>query len=227
MLWLMVWPLIVALIVWVTLGVLYWSQAAAWLQAELQQSAAYQWTVSTWPFSLIAAWLGWLLLLLLFVPLVLVTTVLIIGVVSMPVMVRHVSERDYPALERRKGGSFAGSLWNAIAGLFLFLLLLLVTAPLWLVPPLWPFLPLLLLGFLNQRVFRYDALAEHASRAELVEVIRRWRGEMFLLGVVLALIGHIPLLGLFMPVFAGLAYIHYCLDRLGQVRGEAGALGRT
>jgi hypothetical protein len=88
---------------------------------------------------------------------------------------------------------------------------------------LWPILPLLLLGFLNQRVFRYDALAEHASRSELREVIRRWWGEMLLLGVALALVGHIPLVGLAMPVYAGLVFVHYCLGRLRELRGAGGA----
>jgi CysZ protein len=222
MLWLMIWPVVIALAVWATLASLYWNEVAGWVQTELQRSAVYNWTTSTWPFTLLAAALGWLLALLVFVPLVLVTAVLIIGMVSMPIMVRHVANRDYPALERRRGGSVAGSVGNAVAGLALFLALALVTLPLWLVPPLWPFLPLLPLGFLNQRVFRYDALAEHASKAEIAVVIRRWRGEMFLLGVVLALAGHVPVLGLFMPVYAGLAYIHYCLTRLAQVRGGDG-----
>jgi CysZ protein len=221
MLWLMVWPLLVALAVWITLAVLYWNQVAAWTLAELQRAGVYDWTASTWPFTVFAAALGWVLGLLVFVPLVLVTAVLIIGVVSMPVMVRHVAERDYAALERRRGGGFAGSVGNAVFGLLAFVGLGLVTLPLWLVPPLWPFLPLLLLGYLNQRVFRYDALAEHASRAEIAEVVRRWRGEMFLLGVVLALAGHIPVLGLLMPVYAGLAYIHYCLGRLAQLRAAS------
>jgi CysZ protein len=223
MLWLMVWPLVIAIALWATLGFLYWSEVAGWVHSELQRSAAYDWTLSTWPFTVLAAALGWLLGLLVFVPLVLVTAVLIIGVVSMPVMVRHVADRDYPALERRRGGGFAGSVGNAVAGLVVFLALALVTLPLWLVPALWPFLPLLLVGYLNQRVFRYDALAEHGSRTEIAGVIRRWRAEMFLLGVVLALAGHVPVLGLFMPVYAGLAYIHYGLSRLEQLR--AGATG--
>ena len=218
MLWLMVWPLLVALVIWITLALLYWSQVATWAQAELQRYGVYDWTASTWPFTLLAAVLGWVLGLLVFVPLVLVTAVLIIGIFSMPAMVRHVADRDYPGLERRRGGTFAGSLANAAAALLVFLALALVTLPLWLAPPLWPFLPLLLLGYLNQRVFRYDALAEHASAAEIAEVVRRWRGDLFLLGIVLALAGHIPVVGLLMPVYAGLAYIHYCLGRLAQLR---------
>src|SRR5712691_4851195 len=140
MLWLMVWPVIVALTICVTLAALYWSEAARWINVHLHQWPAYEWAVSIWPLTLIAAWFGWLLLLLLFVPAVLITAVLIISVVSMPAMAAHVGERDYPGLARRKGGTFAGSLWNALAALMLFALLFAVSLPLWLVPLLWPVL---------------------------------------------------------------------------------------
>lgn len=220
MLWLMVWPVLVALVLWVTLAALYWSEAARWIDLQLHQWAAYEWAVSTWPITLVAAWFGWLLLLFVLVPAVLITAVLIISVVSMPAMVTHVAGREYPGLERKKGGTFAGSLWNAIASLLLFSLLFAVTLPLWLIPLLWPVLPVALFGYFNQRVFRYDALAEHGTSAEIVDLIRRSRGELFALGVALALIGHIPLLGLVMPVYGGLVFIHYALARLGEVRGE-------
>jgi len=220
MLWLAVWPMLVALVIWVTLAALYWSEAAKWVELQLQQWPAYEWAVSTWPLALVAAWLGWLMLLFMFVPAVLITAVLIVSIVSMPAMVAHVAKQDYRGLEARKGGTFAGSLWNAAASLVLFALLFAVTLPLWLVPLLWPVLPLALFGYFNQRVFRYDALAEHATSAEIGEVIRRSRGEFFVLGVALALIGHIPLVGLVMPVYGGLVFVHYALARLGDLRTE-------
>jgi hypothetical protein len=220
MLWLMVWPVIVALVIWATLAVLYWGEAAQWMAAQLHQWPPYEWAVSIWPLTLIAAWFGWLLLLLLFVPVVLITAVMIISVASMPAMVVHVGRRDYPGLARQKGGTVAGSIWNAVASLALFALLLAVSLPLWLVPLLWPVLPILLFGYFNQRVFRYDALAEHGTAAEIAEIVRRHRGELFLLGAMLALIGHVPVLGLFMPVYGGLAFIHYGLERLGELRSE-------
>jgi len=220
MLWLMVWPVIVALVIWVTLAVFYWGEAAQWIAAQLHQWPPYEWAVSVWPLTLIAAWVGWILLLLLFVPVVLITAVLIISVVSMPAMAAHVGGRAYPGLAPRKGGTFAGSLWNALAALMLFALLFAVSLPLWLVPLLWPVLPVALFGYFNQRVFRYDALAEHATAAEIAEIVRRHRGELFLLGVALALIGHVPVLGLLMPVYGGLAFIHYGLERLGELRSE-------
>lgn len=220
MLWLMVWPVVVALAIWVTLAALYWSEAAKWIDFQMQQWPFFEWAISIWPMTLIAAWFGWLLLALVFVPAVLITAVLIISIVSMPAMVAHVGERDYPGLTRRKGGTLVGSIWNAVAALVVLALLFALSLPLWLIPLLWPVLPVLLFGYFNQRVFRYDALAEHGAMPEIAETIRRSRGELFLLGVALALIGHIPFVGFFMPVYGGLAFIHYGLGRLGELRGE-------
>ena len=149
------------------------------------------------------------------------TATVIIGVVAMPAMVKHVAAADYPALERRHGGTFAGSVWNAVAALVVFVVLSLLSLPLWFVPLFWPILPVLLFAYLNQRVFRYDAVAEHASGDEMRELFRRYGKHLYLLGIILSLIAHIPLVGFFIPVIAGLAFIHYSLDRLGDLRRGA------
>ena len=220
MLLLMLWPVAIALGLWLGLAFAFWSQAAAWLQLQFEQSAVIGWAITVWPLTLIATHLAWILLVILFLPLVLVTAVLIIGVFAMPAMVKHVAERDYSQLELRRGGTFAGSVWNGALALAWLGLLVLLSLPLWLFPPLWPALSILLFAYLNQRVYRYDALADHASAWEMQTLIRRHRGELFLLGVALALFGLIPLLGFFAPVYGGLAFIHYCLARLAQLREE-------
>src|SRR5258705_2176557 len=89
MLWLMVWPVLVALGIWVTLAALYWSQAARWIDFQLHQWPVYEWAVSIWPLTLVAAWFGWLLLLLLFVPVVLITAALVLTHASIPADARH------------------------------------------------------------------------------------------------------------------------------------------
>ena len=227
MLLLMLWPLLVAAALWLALAYAFWSQAAAWLQLQFEQSAVIAWAISVWPLTLIATHLAWVLLVLLFVPLVLVTAVLIIGIFAMPAMVKHVAERDYPGIEARRGGTFAGSVWNGLAALLWLVAIALFTLPLWFFPPLWPVLPLLLFAFLNQRVYRYDALAEHASGREMDALIRRHRLQLLLLGAALALFGMIPVIGFFAPVYGGLAFIHYCLARLAQLRAGAGRKSMT
>lgn len=217
---LMLWPVLVALLLWLGLAFAFSSHLAAWLQLQFDQTAAIRWAISVWPLSLIATHLAWILLALLFIPLVLTTAVLIIGVFAMPAMVGQVAGRAYPELARKHGGTIAGGLWNSVAALFWLVLLVLLSLPLWFIPLLWPVLPIVLFGYLNQRVFRYDALAEHATRLEMETIFRRHRRELFLLGMVLALFGLIPLLGFFEPVYGGLAFIHYSLARLAQLRDE-------
>jgi len=86
-------------------------------------------------------------------------------------------------------------------------------------PPLWPAIPVVIFGWVNQRVLRYDALAEHASAEEMTRIFREQRWTMYLLGVVLALVAYIPFVGLFAPVVFGLAFIHYLLEALQRSRG--------
>src|SRR5437763_17222220 len=107
MLWLMVWPVIVALVLWVTLAVLYWGEAAQWIAAQMHHWPAYDWAVSVWPLKLVAAWFGWMLLLVLFVPAVLIRAVVNISIVSIPAVVDHVVGRDLPGPVRRQGGTLA------------------------------------------------------------------------------------------------------------------------
>ena len=219
MIWLVVWPIGVSLVVWVVVAVIFGEDAVAWLATTLSDSTVGQWIARWLPVREITGGLGWVLLVVLLVPLVLATASLIIGFVSMPMMVEHVAARSYPTLERRRGGTLAGGVWNALLAVGVFVGLGLLSLPLWLVPPLWPVLAALLMGYLNQRLFRYDALAEHAAGDEMRALIARNRRELFGLGVLVSLLSYIPFAGLAVPVAAGLAFIHYCLRRLSVLRG--------
>ena len=154
----------------------------------------------------------------LFVPVTLVTALGFISVVGMPMMARHVAARDYADVLRRRGGSFAGSLGNSLKAVFWFLLLAITTFPLWFVPLVGLFIPSFLLGRLNARVLRYDALAEHAAADELGRLAvapgMRW-GWLGFLG---ALMNLIPFFWFFSTTITGLAFIHYALDALRRER---------
>lgn len=219
MVWLVVWPIGVSLVLWIVLAAFFGDDAVAWLSTTLADSTIGQWVGRWLPVREVTGGLGWVLLIVLLVPLVLATASVIIGVVSMPAMVEHVAGRGYPELERLHGGTLAGSVWNAVLAVAVFLGLGVLSLPLWLVPPLWPVLAALLMGYLNQRLFRYDALAEHAGAGEMRDFFKRYRRELFGLGVLVSLLSYIPFAGLVVPVAAGLAFIHYCLARLAASRG--------
>ena len=133
-------------------------------------------------------------------------------------MVPWVAERRFPGLERRRGGTAAGSVLNAVTTVVVFGVLWVLTLPLWFTGVGALVLPPLLSAYLNQRLFRYDALAEHASAEEYREVVARAKGRLFLLGLLLAACYYIPLLNLTAPVLSALAFTHLCLAELAQLR---------
>ena len=223
--WLLIWPLGLSLLLWIVVALLYADDVVLWLSSAMLATPLGHLLDQWLPVAAIALGLGWLLIPALLVPLVLITTSLVIGFAGMPTLIAQVAPQRYPNLERRRGGTLAGSIWNAVVAVVVFVIVALVTAPLWLLPQLWPVLAALLLGYLNQRLFRYDALAEHASAEELREICRRHRWPLFALGALVSLFSYLPFAGLLVPVVAGLAFIHFSLARLAELRGERGDSG--
>lgn len=220
MLWLMLWPMLVSLALWGTAALILWTRLALWIAGVLSR-----WLESTsaflhMDFSNAALVAANVLLFLFFVPLVYLTALFILGLFGMQKMVDHVASRSFPQLERRRGGGMAGSVWNAVAALLGMIGLAFITLPMWLVPPLWPAIPLVILGWGNQRLLRYDALSEHADGQEMKEVFRRRRGGLYLLGLLLAIVVYVPILGFFAPVLFGLGFIRYLLGALQDLREQ-------
>lgn len=220
MLWLMLWPALVALALWGVVAVVFWAELVVMLAELLRVWLSTATFFIDWDASDTALVAAKILILIAIVPLVQVTALFILGIFGMPAMVDYVAGRTYPALERRRGGSFAGSVWNGVAALGGLAGLFLLSIPLWVFPPLWPVIPVAILAWVNQRVLRYDALAEHADAGELERIFRRERGPLYLLGVFLALIAYVPLVGFFAPVLFGLAFIHYLLGVLEHERRQ-------
>jgi len=217
MLWLMIWPMLVSLALWGSVALVMWTRLALWL-AELLN----QWALGVVRLELgqLALFLANVVLLLLFVPLVYLTALFIIGAFGMQKMVEHVATRSFPHLERRHGGTTAGSVWNALVTFFGMLLLFAISLPLWLIPVLWPVITLAILTWVNQRLLRYDALAEHADAAEMKRVFREQRGPLLMLGFLLALAAYVPFVGFLGPVVFGLAFIRYLLGALESIRPD-------
>ena len=218
MLWLMLWPMLVSLAVWGTVAIVLWVRTALWLAGLIQQLLQSVPGVAAFDLASAALIAAHVLLFLAFVPLVYLTALFILGIFGMQAMVDHVARRAYPTLERRRGGSTAGSVWNGFVALAGMLLLFLVSLPLWLAPPLWPVLAVAILGWGNQRLLRYDALAEHVEPGEMQRVFDGRRPRLYAMGVLLALTAYIPFVGFLAPVAFGLAFIHYLLGALAAER---------
>ncbi len=218
MLWLMIWPVLTALLLWGLAAFLYWMRVALWVAGHFRQwieSGVFFVRFDGGDALLLAAHI---ILVLLFVPAVYLTALLILSIFGMTQMVEHVATRRFPQLARRHGGGIAGSVWNGIVALAGMLLLAIITLPLWVIPPLWPLIPLAIFAWVNQRVLRYDALAEHASAEEMNGIIAGQRKSLYILGLLFALLAYVPLVGFIAPVLFGLAFIHLLLAELEAMR---------
>jgi hypothetical protein len=161
----------------------------------------------------------------------------------MPAVVRHVSRRQYPDLEKKQGGSLLGSLGVNLFAMLVFVVLWLVSLPLYALPPLALVAQALLWGWLTTKVMSYDALAEHASVDERHELVRRHRWPLLAIGTLSGLAGALPGIAwlggalisvVLFPVlaivsiwlyivifmFTGLWFQYYCLQALADLRAK-------
>ena len=214
-------PPLVALLACAGLAWLLWDDWARWVADWIATSRWLTWVGLigvTWVF----VWASSIAAVALLLLIGLITAVLVTELVAMPVVVPWVGERRFPGLERRKGGTAAGSVLNAAVAIGVFAVLWVVTLPLWFTGLGALVLPPVLSAYLNQRLFRYDALAEHGSAEEMRTVIARAQSRMFTLGLLLALLYYVPFVNLAAPVLSALAFTHFCLAELAQLRSGKG-----
>lgn len=241
-------PLILMIAVAIGLGYFYWDPALQWVRAVLESSSLFNqvwgWleAVGVGKFKVVA---GPLIVVFAVTPVIIVSSLLLVALLMTPALVRLVGRNRFPQLERKQGSSMAvGLLWS-LSSTVLALAALVVSSPLWLVPPLILILPPLIWGWLTYRVMAFDALAEYASTAERRAIFRRHRGWLLVIGVLSGYMGAAPSLVwasgvlfatmfvILVPVaiwiytlvfaFASLWFSHYCLAALQALRDEANA----
>jgi len=239
-------PLILMVALSFGLGYFFWESAVAsvtgWLETyELVQSAL-GWLERVGMGALRAAFAP-LLVLVLATPVIVVLCLLLVALFMTPAMVDLVGQRRFPAMERKQGGSLIVSVFWSLGATLLALAALVVSMPLWLLPPLVLILPPLIWGWLTYRVFAFDALAVHASGPERKALIREHRGTLLLMGILSGYLGAAPsliwasgalliaLAPLLIPVaiwiytlvfaFASLWFAHFALAALERLRAAA------
>lgn len=247
MLMLTVIPFVLATALWGGLIWWGWDPIMGTARALLEGSVFTSWIYS------MLDWLGLqslrtvvapLFVLTLAIPLVIASMLIFISLFSVPAVVKHL-ERSYPDLLKAHGGSIAGSVFQALGNTVVFLLLVLVTLPLWLIPPFFALIPPVLWGWLTYRVMTYDALSDHATAEERKTLMKRHRIPLLTIGVVVGLLGSAPtllwvwsavIIFLFPVVLAGTLWLyvlififsalwfgHFCLRALADLRAERAA----
>lgn len=214
-LWQAVWPPLVALFVWSVVATAVWTQGIALIADALP---SFEWAVWAW----LAHWAAVFLLLAAFASLIYATALLLVAVFALPRMLARVAARDYPDLMPHGENVFWGSLGNTLGATAIFVVGWLLTLPLLLVPGAVLVLPLAWTAWLNQRTFRFDALAEHATASELHTLVANGRPRFHFAGFGTALTAHVPLLNLLAPAYTALVFVHLGLGALRRLRQDNG-----
>ncbi len=214
--WIMIWPILAASSIWFFIGWLFWDFFSEFIFLGFDELGVKDWLENQAP-GWLAYSLQWLIHIIFFIPLVIITTLLITAIFSMPALINHVAKRRYPGLKRESGSTILGSLKNALYAIFMYVLIWVFTLPLWAFG-IGIIVPFIAAAFLNQQLFRYDALSEHASHAEIKQLLATHRFPLWMLGLLTGFIQYIPVVNLFAPVLTALAFIHYELARLDKNR---------
>lgn len=240
-------PLVLVIGMTVGLGYFFWDAALDQVRSSMDASSfarsAWRWLEEV-GLGQLKTVLAPLLVIFAVTPLIVLTSLLMVAWLMTPAIVRLVAMRRFPDLQRQgAAASFLRSLAWSLGSSVAALLAMVVTVPLWLVPPLILVLPPLIWGWLAYRIMAFDALADHATHDERTTIFARHRMPLLGMGVVCGFLGAAPSLVwasgalfaaafvLLVPLaiwiytlvfaFASLWFTHYCLYALQLLRAEA------
>ena len=245
-------PLAIMAALSLSLGYFFWDSAVAAVRGNLESFELVN-TMVRWLEGLglnnLRLVLAPVLLLFLAIPVIVVVSLLFVAIFMTPSMVALVAERRFPSLDRKKGGSMLASLFWSLGSTALAAVALVLSVPLWFIPPLILILPPLIWGWLTYRVMSYDALSSHASSQERRQIFKEHRGSLLAIGIISGYLGAAPsviwasgamfvaLAPVLVPVaiwiytlvfaFSSLWFAHYTLEALEQLRLNNSALAQV
>ena len=246
MLWFSLRPFLIVSILWGCLIWLTWTPALEVLGNFLTTSIFTSWIQDglIWAgFENARAWIAPLFFVMMLIPLISISLLVFIAFTTVPAIVNKVSRQAaYQGLDRKKGGGFFGSFIYTIWSALICLALVMLTLPVWWIPPLVAVLPPLLWGWLTMRLMSYDVLAQHASPEERDILLEKYRWPLLFMGIISGMLGAVPtffwatsaLALVLFPivsfvalwvysvifVFAALWFTHFLLDALKVLREE-------
>jgi len=196
MLWLSLRPFLIVSVLWGCLIWLTWTPALEMLSAFLTASMFTSWIQDglVWAgFENARAWIAPLFFVMLLIPLICISLLVLIAFTTVPAIVAVVSRQSaYKDLDCKRGGGFLGSFFYTLWSALICLALVMLTLPVWWMPPLVAVLPPLLWGWLTMRLMSYDVLARHASPQERDLLLAKYRWPLLSMGIASGMLGAVP-----------------------------------
>lgn len=236
--------LLMSIMIW-ALGYFFWADAVLRVQGLLD---GVGWLHSLWMWmqnhgvGYASEVVASVLVVLGVTPVVVVISLLLVAMFMTPALTELVAQRRFPLMEKKQGGStIASALWS-LGSTGIALIALLVTMPLWFMPPLMLVITPLIWGWLTYRVMAFDVLATHASKLERRSVFAQNRIALILMGVICGFLGAAPgvvwasglifiaAFWILIPIaiwmyalvfaFSSLWFAHFCLAALQRMREQ-------
>lgn len=246
MLWLSLRPFFIVSILWGALIWLTWAPVLEMLSTFLTASILTSWIADglIWAgFESARAWIAPLFFVMLLIPLISISLLVFIALTTVPTIVKVVARQyAYKDIVKKKGGSLFGSFIYTLWSTLICLALVMLTLPVWWIPPLVAVLPPLLWGWLTMRLMSYDVLALHATAEERDTLLHQHRWPLLAMGIISGMLGAVPtffwatsaLALVLFPivsfvalwvyslifVFAALWFTHYLLEALKELRSN-------
>ncbi len=118
-----------------------------------------------------------------------------------------VEKRDYPADPPGQEAPFLTSLWTGVETGLIMLIAFLLLLPLWFFA-IGPVVMVALNAWLLSREFFLMIATRHMPMRKARRLRKRHRLQLWLAGLIPALLAHVPLLNLFVPLFATAYFVH-------------------
>ncbi len=196
MLWLTVRPFIWMSVLWAIIFFFLWEPTLEIIRIFITNSFLTAWmadVMSATGWDEIRAVMAPLLLVMVLIPIITISLLIFVAFTSIPAVLKHLSkQKQYQFLYQANGGGLLRSVGYAVISILFCLLFLLLTLPIWWIPPMVAILPPLVWGWLTMRLMSYDVLAIHASSDERDALMREHRWTLLGMGVVSGLLGAVP-----------------------------------
>jgi hypothetical protein len=242
-------PLAIVAALALGLGYFFWDSALQSVRAGLESFGLYNTSLGVlerFGLQSLRVVVAPFIVLFLAIPVIVIVSLLFVAWMMTPAMVALVAERRFAGLERKKGGSLLAGLAWSLGSVLLAVVVLCVSLPLWVIPPVILVLPPLIWGWLTYRVMAYDALLDHASKDERAQVFKAHRNTLLAMGVISGYLCAAPsvlwasgalfiaLAPILVPfaiwiytlvfAFSSLWFAHYCLAALQDIRKQNDAI---
>lgn len=188
-------PILFLAIGFVVLGIWAWDPAQAWVTGFLDSWSLAQnlwvWLESV-GLSKVKVFLVPILVILLATPVIILACLMGVTIFVTPTVLSLLGKARFKNLVAKSNVHLIQSVLYSLGSSLIAMILLLLSLPFWLFPPVAMLLPPLIWGWLTYRVMTFDILSVYATTQERIEIIKAHKGPLLVIGILAGYLSAAP-----------------------------------